>query len=118
MDSYFAEVVINENSYYTVEPFARPFTADARAAVRERRSAETQGLWMVTQADMPLSYIPFPDVQQEHHPTKDPAEPVITDELGSFTPRRYCSLGRNNARGGENAVDQDSLDATNLNHHL
>jgi hypothetical protein len=56
MDSYYAEVMFCESPHYVVEPFA----VNARAARTERRSAETQGLRRVTQADMPLSYLPYP----------------------------------------------------------
>jgi hypothetical protein len=51
MDSYYGEEVVNEIPHHVLTPFA----ANAQAARVERRSAETQGLRRVTQADMPLS---------------------------------------------------------------
>jgi hypothetical protein len=83
MDSYYAEVVVNESPHYVLEPFA----VNTRAARTERRSAETQGLRRVTQADMPLSYLPHSDAQREQHPVTEPAPPAVTDEMGSFMPR-------------------------------
>jgi hypothetical protein len=84
MDSYYAEVVMTECPHSMIEPFA----VNARAARTERRSAATQGLRRVTQSEMPLSYLPYPDAPtQEQHPVRKPVPPVVTDELGSFTPR-------------------------------
>jgi hypothetical protein len=77
MDSYYAKVMVNESPYHVVESFA------ARVAT-QRRSAEAQGLRSVTQADMPLSYIPRLGTQQDYHSTtKEPAIPFVTDELGT-----------------------------------
>jgi hypothetical protein len=64
MDSYYAEVVIDRRPYHEVEPFA----VNVRAATTQRRSTETQRLRQVTQADMPLSYLPYPDATREQHP--------------------------------------------------
>jgi hypothetical protein len=65
MDDYYAEVMINESpSNHEVEPFA----VNVKAATIQRRSAETQRLRQVTQADMPLSYLPYPDATREQHP--------------------------------------------------
>jgi hypothetical protein len=113
MDSYYAEVVTTDCPYCMVEPFA----ADARAARTERRSAETQGLRRVTQSGMPLSYLPLKDAPQAQHPVREPAPPVVTDELGSFTPRQFRPQGDEYAHAGENEIDQDLLDAASLNHY-
>jgi hypothetical protein len=111
MDSYYAEVVTTKCPHSTVEPFA----ANAGAARTERRSAETQGLRRVTQSNMPLSYLPFPDApMQEQHPMKEPAPLVITDDLGSFTPWQFRFPRGNSAHTGKDEIDQDLLDATDL----
>jgi hypothetical protein len=114
MDSYYAEVVMTECPHSTVEPFA----VNARAAMMERRSAETQGLRRVTQSEMPLSYLPYPDAPTRvQHPVREPVPPVITDELGSFTPRQFRSPRGDDAHTGKNVIDEDLLDATDLSHH-
>jgi hypothetical protein len=113
MDSYYAEVVFNESPHYVVEPFAM----NARAARTERRSAETQGLCRVTQADMPLSYLPYPDAPQEHPVKKEPAIPVVTDGPDAYIPHWYRPPGKDTVVGGKNVVGKDLLDATSLNHH-
>jgi hypothetical protein len=114
MDSYYAEVVIDESLYHEVEPFA----VNVRAATTQMRSAETQRLPQVTQADMPLSYLPYPDATREQHPPNtEPAPSMQQDELESYTPRQFQSAGGNDTRTGRNMVDQDLLDATNFNHH-
>jgi hypothetical protein len=104
MDSYYAEVVIDESPYHEVEPFA----VNVRAATTQRRSAETQRLRQVTQADMPLSYLPYPDATREQHPPNtEPAPSVQQDELESYTPRQFQSAGGDDTRRGRNMVDQD-----------
>jgi hypothetical protein len=113
MDSYYAEVVITESPYCVVEPFA----FNARAARTERRSAETQGLKRVTQAEMPLSFLPYPDAPRDQHPSMEPAPPVVTDDLGSLIPRQYRASGDSTTHGGKNVTDQDSLDVTDLSHY-
>jgi hypothetical protein len=114
MDFYYAEVVTTECPHSTVEPFA----ACAGAARTERRSAETQGLRRVTQSNMPLSYLPFLNAPtQEQHLVKEPAPLVITDDLGSFTPRQFCSSRGNSAHMDKHEIDQDLLDAIDLGHH-
>jgi hypothetical protein len=114
MDSYYAEVVMTECPHSTVEPFA----VNARAARTERRSPETQGLRRVTQSGMPKSYLPFPGAPtQEQHPVREPVPPVVTAELGSFTPRQFRSLRGDDAHTSKNVIDQDLLDATDLSHH-
>jgi hypothetical protein len=112
MDSCYAEVVVNESPHYVLKPFA----VNTRAARVERRSAETQGLRRVTQADMPLSYLPHSDAQREQHPVTDPAPPVVT-ERASFIPRQHRPPGGNTALRGKDVIDQDLLDATDLSHH-
>jgi hypothetical protein len=115
MDSYYAEVVIDRSPYHEVEPFA----VNVRAATTQRRSTETQRLRQVTQADMPLSYLPYPDATREQHPPNmEPAPSVQQDELESYTPRQFQSAEGDDTRRGRNMVDQDLLDATNLNHHF
>jgi hypothetical protein len=98
-----------------------PFAVNVRAATTQRRSTETQRLRQVTQADMPLSYLPYPDATQEQHPPNMESAPSVQqDELESYTPRQFQSAGGDNSddtRRGRNMVDQDLLDATNLNHH-
>jgi hypothetical protein len=114
MDSYYAEVVIDESPYHEVEPFAM----NVRAATTQRRSAETHRLRQVTQADMPLSYLPYPDATREQYPPNtEPAPSVQQDELESYTPRQFQSAGGDDTRRGRNMVDQNLLDATDLNHH-
>jgi hypothetical protein len=67
-----------------------PFAANVRAATTQRRSAETQRLRQLTQADMPLSYLPYPDASQEQYPpNKEPAPSVQQDEPESYTPRQF-----------------------------
>jgi hypothetical protein len=114
MDSYYAEVVIDKSPYHEVEPFA----VNVRAATTQRRSTETKRLRQVTKADMPLSYLPYPDATREQHPpNKEPAPFVQHDELESYTSRQFQSAGVDDTRRGRNMVDQDLMDATNLNHH-
>jgi hypothetical protein len=113
MDSYYAEEVINESPYHVLTPFA----VNAQAARVERRSAETQGLRRVTQADMPLSYLPYPDAQREQSPVTEPAPPAVPDEMGSFMPRQHRPPGGDTALRGKDVIDQDLLDATDLSHH-
>jgi hypothetical protein len=114
MDSYYAEVVIEKSPYHEVEPFA----VNVRAATTQRRSTKTQRLRQVTQADMPLSFLPYPDApQKQHPPNKEPAPAVQQNELESYTPHQFPSAGGDNTRRGRNMVDQDLLDATNLNHY-
>jgi hypothetical protein len=84
----------------------------------ERRSAEMQGLRRVTQSNMPMSYLPFPNAPtQEQHPVKEPAHLLITDDLGSFTPRQFCSPRGNSAHTGKDEIDQDLLNATDSIHY-
>ena len=105
MDSYYAEVVTDASPYYHM---ADLFAVNVRAAATQRRSSETQRLRQVTQADMPLSYLPYPDAAQEQNPPNmEPVPPVFED----------YPAGGDNTRRGKNVVDQDLLDATNLNHH-
>jgi hypothetical protein len=42
---------------------------------------------------------------------------VVTNELGSFTPRQFRSWRDDDAHAGKNVIDQDLLDATDLSHH-
>jgi hypothetical protein len=67
---------------------------------------------------MPLSYLPYPDgTREQHPPNTEPAPSVQQDELESYTPRQFQSAGGDDTRRGRIMVDQDLLDATNLNHH-
>jgi hypothetical protein len=113
-DSYYAEVVSDEDSYQVMEPLA----VNVRAATTQRRSTEIQRLRQVTQADMPLSYLPYSNaVQEQYPPNKEPAPLVQQDELESYTPRQFQSAGGDDPRRGRNMVDQGFVDATNLNHY-
>jgi hypothetical protein len=83
MDSYYAEEVFDQDA----NDLARLFNSVAGAATKERRSAETQGLRRVTQADLPLSFFPHSDVPAAtERPVPDPVPTpvVIEDELGRF----------------------------------
>jgi hypothetical protein len=113
MHSYYAKVVTTDCLYCMMEPFA----VDARAARTERQSTETQGLRRVTQSGMPLSYLPLPDAPQAQHPVREPAPPVVMDELGSFIPHQFRPQGDEYAHAGENKIDPESLDAASLNHY-
>jgi hypothetical protein len=67
---------------------------------------------------MPLSYLPLPDAPtQEQHLGKEPAPLVITDDLGSFTPRQFRSPRGNSAHTCKDEIDQDLLDAIDLSHY-
>jgi hypothetical protein len=112
MDFYHAEEVVNESPHHVLTPFS----VNAQAARVERRSAETQGLRRVTQGDMPLSYLPYPDAQREQYPVTEPAPPVVTDDLGSFVPRQYRSPGDSTALRGKDVIGRDLLDAIDLSH--
>jgi hypothetical protein len=90
MDSYFAEEVFDEDAY----SLAELFLTDAGAATKERRSAETQGLRRVTQAELPLSFLPYsaePAAADETVTEPVPTPVELEDELGRFTPRQYCA---------------------------
>jgi hypothetical protein len=113
MDSYYAKEMVNESPHHVLTSFA----VNAQAARVERRTAETQGLRRVTQADMPLSYLLYPDAQREQYPVMEPAPPVVSDEMGSFMPRQHRPPGGDTALGGKDVIDQDLLDATDLRHH-
>jgi hypothetical protein len=113
MDSYYAELVVNESPHHVLTPFA----VNAQAARVERRSAQTQGLRRVTQADMPLSCLPYLDAQRKQYPVTEPAPPVVTDDLGSFVPRQYRSPRGSTALRGKDVIDQDSLDVSDLSHY-
>jgi hypothetical protein len=113
INSYYAEEVVNESSHHVLTPFA----VNAQAARVERRSAETQGLRRVTEADIPLSYLPYPDAHREQYPVTEAAPPVVTDDLGSFVPRQYRSSRGNTALRGKDVINQDLMDATDLSHH-
>jgi hypothetical protein len=113
MDSYYAEVVIDKSPYHEVKPFC-----SERESGNHIEEVCRYSLRQVTQADMPLSYLPYPDASREQHPpNKEPAPSVQQDELESYTPRQFQSAGGDNTRRGRNVVDQDLLDANNLNHH-
>jgi hypothetical protein len=91
------DVIQTMNSYYAREVFDRDandfaglFITTAGAATKERRSAETQGLRRVTQADLPLSFLlhsNVPAATEQPVPDPVPTSVVIVDELGPVTPR-------------------------------
>jgi hypothetical protein len=88
IDFCYAKVVTNESLYHMVELFAM----NVRAATTQKRSAETQRLRQVTQADMPLSYLSYHDASHEQHsPNVKPAPSVKQDKLDSYTPRQFQS---------------------------
>jgi hypothetical protein len=101
---------------------AEQFTVAAGAATKERRSAETQGLRRVTQADLPLSFLPYPDdadvpaVADRHAPAPEPAPVVVEDDLGRFTPRWYRAPRVGKVYGGEDLMCEKSLDAMDFSH--
>jgi hypothetical protein len=67
---------------------------------------------------MPLSYLPYRDASREQNPpNKERALSVQHDELESYTPCQLQSAGGDNTHRVRNMVDQDLLDATNLNHY-
>jgi hypothetical protein len=69
IDSYYAEEVFDNYA----DHLARLFITAAGAATKERRFAETQGLKRVTQADLPLSFLPHSDVPAAmERPVPDP----------------------------------------------
>jgi hypothetical protein len=76
-----------------------PFVVNTRAARMERRSAESQGLRRVTQADMPLSYLPYTDAQREQHPVTEPAPPVVTDEMDELQMDELHATSASSTRG-------------------
>jgi hypothetical protein len=116
MDSYYAEEVFDEDT----NGLAGLFITDAGAATKERQSAETQGLRRVTQADLPLSFLPHPDVPAATEtpvPGPVPAPVVVEDELGRFTPRQLYRAPRvGKVYGGKDVISEDFLDATDPNH--
>jgi hypothetical protein len=87
MDSYYAGEVFDRDA----NDLAGLFITTAGAATKERRSAETQGLRRVTQADLPLSFLPHsvvPAATERPVPDPIPTPVVIVDELGPVTPRQ------------------------------
>jgi hypothetical protein len=115
MDSYYAEEVFDEDA----NDLAGLFIIDAGAATKERRSAETQGLRRVTQADLPLSFLPYsaePAAVEEPVPDPVPTPIVAEDELGRFTPRQYRAPRVGKIYGGEDLMCEESLDATDFSY--
>jgi hypothetical protein len=115
MDSYYAEEVFDEDANDLVELFI----TDAGAATKERRSAETQGLRRVTQADLPLSFLPYsavPAAAEEPVPDPVPTPIVAENELSRFTPRRYRAPRVGKVYGCEDLMCEESLDATDFSH--
>jgi hypothetical protein len=116
MDSYYAEEVFDGDA----NDLAGLFITAACAATKERRSAETQGLRRVTQADLPLSFLPHTDVPAAtERPVPDPVPTpvVIVDELGPFTPRQLYRAPRvGKVYGGKDMISEDLLDATDPDH--
>jgi hypothetical protein len=114
-------------TYYAGEVFDRDandlaglFITTAGAATKERRSAGTQGLRRVTQADLPLSFLPHSDVPAAtERPVPDlvPTPVVIVDELGPVTPRQLYRAPRvGKVYGGKDMISEDLLDDTDPNH--
>jgi hypothetical protein len=120
MDSYYAEEVFDGDA----NDLAGLFISVAGAATKERRSAETQGLRHVTQANLPLSFLPHSDVPAAtERPVPDPVpDPVpthvmIEDELGQFTPQQLYRAPRvGKVYGGKGMISEDMLDATDPDH--
>jgi hypothetical protein len=96
------------------------FITIAGAAMKERQSAETQGLRHVTQADFPLFFLLHSDVPAAtERPVPDPVPTpvVIVDELGPITPRQLYDAPRvGKVYGGKDMISEDLLDATNPDH--
>jgi hypothetical protein len=106
MDSYYAEEVFDEDA----NGLAGLFTPVAGAVTKERRSAETQGLRRVTQADLLLSFLPHPNEPTETEtpiPDPVPAPVILEDELGRFTPRQYRAPRVDKVYGGEDLMCED-----------
>jgi hypothetical protein len=116
MDSYYAEEVFDRDA----NDLAGLFITTAGAATKERQSAETQGRRRVTQADLPLSFLPHSDVPAAtERPVPDPVPTpvVIVDELGPVTPRHLYHAPRvGKVNGGKDMISEDLLDATGLDH--
>jgi hypothetical protein len=116
MDSYYAGEVFDRDA----NDFAGLFITTAGAATKERRSAETQGLRRVTQADLPLSFLPHSDVPaatEQPVPDPVPTPVVIVDELGPVTPRQLYRAPRvGKVYGGKDMISEDLLDATDPDH--
>jgi hypothetical protein len=116
MDSYYAEEGFDGDA----NDLAELFITAAGAATKERRSAETQGLRHVTQADLPLSFLPHsnvPAATEQPVPDPVPTPVVIVDELGPFTPRQLYRAPRvGKVYGGKDMISEDLLDATNPDH--
>jgi hypothetical protein len=116
MDSYYAEEVFDEDA----NDLAGLFITVAGAATKERRSAETHGLRCVTQADLPLSFLPHSDVPAATErlvPNPVPTPVVIENELGRFTPRQLYRAPRvGKVYGGKDMISEDLLDATDPDH--
>jgi hypothetical protein len=84
---YYAEKVFDGDA----NDLAGLFVTTAGAAIKERRSAESQGLRRVTLDDIPLSFLPHSDVPAAtERPVPNPVitPVVIVDKLGPFTPRQ------------------------------
>jgi hypothetical protein len=116
MNSYYAGMVFDRDA----NDLAGLFITTAGAAMKERRSAETQGLRRVTQADLPLSFLPHSDVTaatERSVPDPVPTPVVIVDELGPVTPRQLYHAPRvGKVYGGKDTINEDLLDATDLDH--
>jgi hypothetical protein len=113
MDSYFAEEVLDEDAY-SLDDLS---LTDAGAATKERRSAETQGLRRVTEAELPLSFFPYfaePAAADEPVPEPVPTHVELEDELDRFTPRQYRAPRVGKVYGGEDLMCEESLDATDF----
>jgi hypothetical protein len=116
MDSYYAKEMFDGDA----NDLAGLFITAADAATKKRRSAETQGLRRVTQADLPLSFLPHSNVPAAtERPVPDPVPTpvVIVDELGPFTPRQLYRAPRvGKVYGGKDMISEDLLDATDPDH--
>jgi hypothetical protein len=116
MDSYHAEEVFDGDT----NDLVGLFITTAGAATKERQSSETQGLRRVTQADLPLSFLPHSNVPAAtERPVPDPITTpvVIVDELGPFTPRQLNRAPRvGKVYEGKDMISEDLLDATDPDH--
>jgi hypothetical protein len=116
MDSYYAEEVFNGGT----NDLAELFTVAAGAATKERRSAETQGLRRVTQADLPLSSYRT-QMTQMYQRWRTVAHrlpslhPLLSRTIWAASPRGGI-VPRGLVYGGEDLMCEESLDAMDFSH--